>query len=358
MTSFRKTIFRALVGIVGLIVLIGGGLLLFGMVTEFRPDPVVPVTITGMPSRKLDPEGVFSLVTWNIGYGGLGKEMDFFYDGGKQVRPEQDCFNRTVDTIGNFLRRKDSVDFFLLQEVDRGSRRSWFLDEMKWLTTLLPGFCIAYASNYDCRFVPVPVTNPMGRVISGVVTCSRFRPEEAVRHGFDRHVPWPGRVFDMKRCFLVLRYPLPDGHQLVLVNIHNSAFDTGGVLRTREMEMITQFLVTEYQSGNYLVAGGDWNANPPGFKPEEVVTENPVKRELFQDLASFVPGWEFVFDPAKPTNRNLDQAYQPGITPVTIIDFFLVSPNVWILDVHTVQTNFEASDHQPVMMQFSLIPYP
>ena len=29
----------------------------------------------------------FNVVTWNIGYAGLDREMDFFYDGGTRVRP-------------------------------------------------------------------------------------------------------------------------------------------------------------------------------------------------------------------------------------------------------------------------------
>lgn len=339
---------------IGLIVLITGGFLLFSIVTEYQPDPVQAVEVNGVLSLKPDSTTVFSLITWNIGYGGLGKEMDFFYDGGNRVRPGKTCFDRSVSAIGNFLKQHDSVDFILLQEVDRGSKRSYYLDEVAWIENKLPDFCIAWASNYDCRFVPVPFTNPMGRVKSGLLSCSRFKPEEVTRYGFDRHVSWPARLFNLKRCFLVSRYPLPNGHQLLVINIHNSPFDTGGVLRTREMEMISRFLLAEYHFGNYVVAGGDWNANPPGFNPDEILTNNPVKQDEFTGLNTFVPGWKFIFDPRQPTNRDLDKAYQSGITPVTIIDFFLVSPNIRMLHVETFPTGFEESDHQPVYLQFAL----
>lgn len=354
MTSLYKVIAWTILGLFGLAVLIAGGFFLFSIVTEYQPDLVEPIEVIGAPSLKLDSTAIFSLITWNIGYGGLGKEMDFFYDGGEKVRPEKPYFDRSVSAIGNFLKEHDSVDFILLQEVDRGSRRSYFLDEMGWLKNTLPDFCIAYTSNYDCCFVPVPFMNPMGRVKSGLVSCSRFIQEEVTRFGFDRHVPWPERLFNLKRCFLVSRYPLPDGHQLVLINIHNSPFDTGGVLRTREMEMISQFLLAEYHAGNYVVAAGDWNANPPGFNPDQILTKNPVKQDEFTGLNTFVPGWKFVFDPRQPTNRDLDKAYQQGITPVTIIDFFLGSPNIRMLHVHTFPTGFEEADHQPVYLKFAL----
>ena len=356
MKSLRNVISWALGVIIISGVVIVGGFFLFSILTEYQPAPVEPVQVSGATAFPVDSASMFSLITWNIGYGGLGREMDFFYDGGKRVRPEKSYFQQSCAGINRFFQEHDSVDFFLLQEVDRNSKRSHYLDEVTWLETSLPDFCISFAPNYDCWFVPVPVRRPMGRVTSGLVTCSRYQPVTVNRHGFDKHVPWPNRLFYLKRCFMASRYALPDGHQLVLVNIHNSAYDTGGVLRVREMEMIRKFMLAEYEAGNYLVAGGDWNANPPGFTPEEILTGDRVKQDEFIGLHTFFPDWEFAFDPLYPTNRNVDSAYKHGTTPVTIIDFYLVSPNIKVLDVHTFSTGFEESDHQPVYLQIVLRP--
>lgn len=353
-----KSLFNVVLLVFGVVLVsvavIAGAFFIFSIVTEYRPDPAEPVKISGAHSLHANSGQVFSLITWNIGYGGLGSEMDFFYDGGKRVRAEKSYFDWAISRIGEFLEAHDSLDFILLQEVDRNSKRSYFLDEVEWLKTIFPDYAISFAANYDCRFVPVPVTSPMGRVLSGMTSCSRVLPDEVIRVGFDRHVAWPERLFYMKRCFMASRYSLPDGHQLVVVNIHNSAFDTGGTLRQREMEMIGQFMLAEYAAGNYLVAGGDWNANPPGFDPLKITTGDLVKKDEFTNLATFLPGWQFVHDPEIPTNRNVDKAYQRGSTPVTIIDFFLVSPNVSVLDIRAIPTGFEASDHQPVYLQIAL----
>ncbi|MBE0647053.1 MAG: hypothetical protein IH596_04635 [Bacteroidales bacterium] len=356
MKSLRKVIGWSAGSVIGLAVLITGIFFLYIMITEYQPDPVETLDVAGSPTVTLDSTTTFSLITWNIGYGGLGKEMDFFYDGGTGVRPEEPYFRQSVSGIGDFLREHDSADFILLQEVDREAKRSYYLDEVSWLETILPGYCFSFAKNYDCRFVPLPLAEPMGRVLSGLVTCSRFLPDEVTRHGFDKHVNWPDRLFFLKRCFMVSRYNLPDGHQLLLVNIHNSAFDTGGILRKREMEMIRQFMMEEYRSGNYLVAGGDWNANPPRFNPDEIISGDKVKQDEFTDLQTFFPDWEFVRDPQHPTNRDVDNSYQQGVTPTTILDFFLVSPNIRMLNIRTYQTGFEHSDHQPVYLQIALQP--
>ncbi|NQV02649.1 MAG: hypothetical protein HQ542_08395 [Bacteroidia bacterium] len=355
-----KTVWNVIAWTLGVIVVSGviivGGFFLFSILTEYQPAPIEPVEVTGAPTSTVDSANIFSLITWNIGYGGLGREMDFFYDGGKRVRPEKSYFEQSCAGINSFLQEHDSVDFILLQEVDRDSKRSHYLDEVEWLTTRLPDFCISFTTNYDCRFVPVPVFLPMGRVISGIVTCSRYLPDEVIRYGFDKHFPWPSRLFYLKRCYMVSRYSLPNGHQLVLVNIHNSAFDSAGVLRTREMEMIKQFMLSEYRAGNYLIAGGDWNANPPGFNPERVKTGDRIKLDNFPELSIYFPDWEFAYDPLYPTNRDVDNPYKHGSTPVTIIDFFLVSPNIKVLDIHTFSTGFEESDHQPVYLQIALSP--
>ena len=350
-----KSPLKVVIWIIGLSITAGillvAVFLVYSIIMEHSPDPVEVVEINNAGCSTMDTTSEFSLITWNIGYGGLGEEMDFFYDGGTRVRPDSSYFRRSCQGILSFLKSHDTVDFFLFQEIDIDSKRSYYLDEVAWLSDEFPDFCEVFASNYICEFVPVPPTRPMGYVHSGMATFSRFQIDSATRHGFDKHTSWPGRLFYMKRCFLTSRFFLPDGQQLVLVNIHNSAFDTGGILRKREMEMIREFMTDEYNKGNYLVAGGDWNANPPGFRPELIRTGDEVKQDEFTNLNDYFPGWEFAADPTASTNRNVDTPYKRSVTPTTIIDFFLVSPNIEVIETKTYQTGFAFSDHQPVYLK-------
>jgi len=181
-----------------------------------------------------------------------------------------------------------------------------------------------------------------------------YRPALVIRYGFTRHGAWPEKLFDLKRCFLVCRFPLSGDRWLFVLNIHNAAFDTRGALRRHEMDLISQVMKQEYTQGNYVVAGGDWNANPPGFLASGISTGDKVRTDTFPSLTTWLPGWIFAFDASKPTNRNVDLPYEKGKTETTVIDFFVVSPNVEILERKTIPTGFLYSDHQPVFLKFRL----
>jgi len=329
------------------------GFLVFSMITEYRPAPVEKAILTGSGINLPDSVHSLTLVTWNIGYGGLGSDMDFFFDGGTRVIPVFDSYHRSSDAIRRFLGSLDSVDLVLIQELDRKAKRSFEEDQLQWLTTAFPDYSVAFAWNYRCRFVPMPLGHPMGYVHSGQATCSRFVPSEALRMGFDRHPGWPERLFYLKRCFLALHYPIDTTHQLVIVNIHNSAFDSSGKLREREIEMLSEYLKEQFSKGNFVVAGGDWNANPPGYHPETIATGDVAGKALPSDLQSMFPGWFFLYDPAVPSNRNVDIPYSRGKTITTVVDFFLVSPNVTVDTVYTLDLGFAWTDHQPVFLKSS-----
>jgi endonuclease/exonuclease/phosphatase family metal-dependent hydrolase len=330
------------------------GFLCFCTLREFHPAGSEILKIHGYPGEMTGARSDFTFLTWNIGYAGLGKEMDFFYDGGKRSRSTRHEFERYYKEIKEIILRHRAIDFILLQEVDNRSRRSFFTDETKGISDLLPGHSFSFAINYRCDFVPVPITDPVGRVHSGLMTFSTFRPDSSIRIGLDLPVSWPKRLFYLKRCFIISRFSLPGKKELLIVNIHLSAFDTGGIWRTRELEKLRDFLVPEYKKGNYIVAGGDWNANPPGFSPEQITSGDKVKTDPFLSPDTFFPGWKFASDSTRPTNRDLIGPYEKGATKTTILDFYLVSPNVTIREVKTIETGFRSSDHQPVSLTISL----
>ena len=71
--------------------------------------------------------------------------------------------------------------------------------------------------------------------------------------------------------------------------------------------------------------------------------------------ADFMPAdWQWVYDPKIPTNRSNRTVYRPGETFTTLIDYFLVSPNVAVLEVQCIDEQFADSDHQAVRMQVRL----
>jgi endonuclease/exonuclease/phosphatase family metal-dependent hydrolase len=354
MTKPMKKFFWTLGILVSLIILLSLGFVVFLTVTEFSPVSKSKVEVGGN-APSIDPERrEFSLLTWNVGYAGLGKELDFFYDGGKKTRPGKSQCLDYFNGIKKVVKSYDTVDFMLIQEVDVNSKRSWKQNEYDSLCSQLPGYCHGFAYNYKSRFIPVPLMAPMGHVNAGLVTFSAFRPDDAVVQYFESDFPWPTRLAMLKRCYILFRFRLNDGKDLVIINLHNSAYDSTGLLRERELSILDSVLQYEYSRGNYVIAGGDWNSNPRGFHPNtfrqgdlSVLIEPPIPD-------TFASGWNFVFDSLVPSNRFTDMPYQKGLTRTTIIDFFVVSPNIEIKYIATQHGGFEYSDHEPVILSVKL----
>ncbi|MCX6244508.1 MAG: hypothetical protein NTU98_07345 [Bacteroidetes bacterium] len=346
------------IGIVGGVVLVPAGivvgLLLYMTITDYYPPEkeILPFKGTGVPLPV--SKRSFSFLTWNIGYSGLGEKMDFFYENGKRVRPAKAEFSKYLAGIKKLLSDSDTVDMVLLQEADVHAKRSYSVDEIEELSKVFPGHSFVFAKNYDCRFVPLPLDEPMGQVISGISCFTRFIPQSAERIDFGTTFSWPKQIFFLKRCFIVLRYYLSLGKQLVIINTHNSTYDEDGKLRKKELLILKRFMLAEFEKGNYVIAGGDWNNNPPGFDAKAIRTGDVVKTVEPPIDPQLFPGWQVASDPSSPTNRDVDMPYRKGITRTTIIDFYIVSPNVEIRSVKTIVNGFTCSDHQPVFMNVAL----
>lgn len=340
MKRFVKWMLR----IAAILVVIFG--IFLALMTYFAYNPAEREVIH--TNSKVQPYSLDTLriLSWNIGYAGLDKDMDFFMDGGNRMRQTEDQTVENLDAAISFLRHYQDVDFYLLQEVDIKSRRSYKVDELSAIALALKSHLTFFALNYKVELVPVPITNPMGVVESGIVSFSKYNPYQVVRHSYPSSESWPMRIFNLRRCFISLRIPLTSGSELVLVNTHNSAYDDGSQ-RQQEMSYLRNYLLAEEKKGNYVIVGGDWNQTPPGY-PQSKGTE--YFRPLAIDSTYMPSGWQWFYDSATPSNRFLDSKYQAGITQTTILDFFLCSPEVRCIDVKTINLEFEHSDHNPVLL--------
>lgn len=343
--------FHIAVVFIGLIAGLLALFLLYAEATRYRPEEFTCLHVNENPD--ILPDGaVFTIITWNLGYAGLGDDMDFFFDGGIQVRTSHQRSLTNLEAISSFIGSKRDVQFFMFQEADKKSRRSYGLHIPDSLKKVLTEYNHSFALNYKVQFVPVPLYNPMGKVMSGSITASKPRPSIAKRIGFPGNYPWPERLFNLQRCMLLSRHPLENGKELVLINTHNSAFDDGG-LRRQQMESMRQIMLAEYEKGNYVIAGGDFNQCPPSFVPafEDNLFD---KADLMYVPDDFLPDWHFVYDPSVPTSRRLLEPYDAGSTKTTLIDYFIASPNVHPIHVEGIHLGFLHTDHNPVKATFQL----
>ena len=89
------------------------------------------------------------VLLWNIGYCGLGEHSDFFYDGGRmfvRILTIMIAIGMGCTVISQSI--VTTLDFMLLQEVDRDSRRSYNHDQYEGLGIMFDGWEAAHALNY------------------------------------------------------------------------------------------------------------------------------------------------------------------------------------------------------------------
>lgn len=319
---------------------------------DYQPNEIIRL---GQPKTwdTINTDEKYNILIWNIGYAGLDADMDFFYDGGKKVRPSENQVYENFSQIREFIEDNDTMEFILLQEVDKSSRRSYYLKQVQELKESLEAYTMYFGKNYDVDFVPVPLTKPMGKVLSGIVTFAKFKPAVTFRYSFPGNYSWPTKLFMLDRCFLVSRFKVNNDKEFVLINTHNSAYDDGS-LRKMQMDYLRIYILNEFNEGNYVLAGGDWNQCPPGFNPDlmdqpfDTINMSLIPHDYLPD------SWTWAYDPAKPTNRRVTEKYVRGNTLTTVIDFLLLSPNIELVNVKTIDLGFVNSDHQPVIASFKL----
>ncbi len=346
-----RRIFKAILILIILIAITFVLLIAYATISDYKPDLTTEVFTSENPDVFTDSMEI-NLLVWNIGYCGLSKDMDFFYDGGKNVRTTKENVLNNIKRVKKFLLQNDSVDFYLLQEVDRHSKRSYKTGQFDTLNTCLKNHAGQFGKNYDVWHVPVPFSNPMGIVESGIATFTKYVPKFSVRYSFEGNYVWPKGLFMLDRCFLVNRYLVNNGKELIVINTHNSAYDDGS-LRKSQMEYLKTFLIEEYNKGNYIIVGGDWNQSPMELDYNFTYVFDTIWHSKI-DKNYPEPGWTWMFDNNVPTNRRLKWPFNPKTSLTTVIDFYLISPNIKMLEVKTIDLEFENSDHQPVLAKVKL----
>ena len=188
---------------------------------------------------------------------------------------------------------------------------------------------------------------------------SNKKIENVVRYKLEIDESFPTKFFDLDRCFSVSYLPIEGSNKkLVLVNVHLSAYDKGGIYRSKQWKQLNDFFIEEVNKGNYIVCGGDFNhdiSNVEGFsgfpttqkKPEWVYTLS--NQDLVQNL-----GLSFQTAVNAPTCRSTDMPYTRGVNYTVVIDGFITSSNVEVLVTTNIDVDFLYSDHNPVMMKFVL----
>jgi endonuclease/exonuclease/phosphatase family metal-dependent hydrolase len=313
--------------------------------TEYSPRPRQAAELAVGATRATAPPDTLDVLTWNIGFAGLGREMDFAPDGGRRWRAESAArVSRNLEAITERL-RSEHADVDLLQEVAEAGWLTRGVNLRTRLTSEADAGDVAFAPVIRVTFVP-----HAGRTVVGGAIRSRVGITQAVRHALLSKPAFPGVTLQHYHL-LEARLPARPGNPgWVLFNVHLAAFDDGD-LRRAQLAEVLRIAEAAYAEGHHVILGGDWNLR---LVPTEFpASADPRHRFWVRDLPADAtpPGWRWAVDSSAPTNRTLEAPYRAGVNYTSIIDGFLVSPNVEVLKVETRVLGFEHSDHQPVKLR-------
>ncbi|WP_283679752.1 endonuclease/exonuclease/phosphatase family protein [Lentilactobacillus sp. Marseille-Q4993] len=308
--------------------------------------------------RVLKPGTKYKAMTFNVGYGAYPHNYTFFMDGGYYSRAfskqtVKDDINGFVDAV-----KSENPDIALFQEVDTDGDRSHHVNEVKWLQTHLPTYSSVFAQNYDSAYLFYPITHPIGKAKSGIVTIAKTKINDSTRYKLPIDTNF-SKFFDLDRAISVTHIPVNNGKQLAVINVHLSAFTKNRAVQKAQLNKLFNQMTSEYDKGNYVMVGGDYNHDMLQDSPKLFHTTSKRLSWTHPFPIQQIPNhFHLVTKGLKaagiPSVRNNNIPYKQGKTYVSFADGFMISDNVRADSIRVKNLKFAHSDHNPVVMQFEL----
>lgn len=324
--------------------------------------------------NELTTEKNYSALTYNIGFGAYTPDFSFFMDGGKSSwAKSKDSVKETIKGAGELVAFKDP-DFALVQEIDLDATRSYHVNEYSILKENIPAYNCVFAQNYDSAFLFYPFTQPHGKSKAGLALFSKYPITGSMRRSFPISTSFT-KFFDLDRCYSISRVPVDNGKELVIFELHMSAYGNSDAIREGQIRMLSEDMQKEYEAGNYVICGGDFNHDLKAADTQSKASDADNNTQTGSEDSAEPESWAYPFPRSElpehfsfcldqlsedeknnlwNSARNADMEYVPGETYTVTLDGFIISDNVECTKYENVNTGYSYSDHDPVYMEFQL----
>ncbi len=324
--------------------------------------------------NELTTEKNYSALTYNIGFGAYTPDFSFFMDGGKSSwAKSKDSVKETIKGAGELVASKDP-DFALVQEIDLDATRSYHVNEYSILKENIPAYNCVFAQNYDSAFLFYPFTQPHGKSKAGLALFSKYPITGSLRRSFPISTSFT-KFFDLDRCYSISRVPVDNGKELVIFELHMSAYGNSDAIREGQIRMLSEDMQKEYEAGNYVICGGDFNHDLKAADTQSKASDASNNTQTDSGDSAEPESWTYPFPRSElpehfsfcldqlsedeknnlwNSARNADMEYVPGETYTVTLDGFIISDNVECTKYENVNTGYSYSDHDPVYMEFQL----
>ena len=324
--------------------------------------------------NELTTEKNYSALTYNIGFGAYTPDFSFFMDGGKSSwAKSKDSVKETIKGAGELVASKDP-DFALVQEIDLDATRSYHVNEYSILKENIPAYNCVFAQNYDSAFLFYPFTQPHGKSKAGLALFSKYPITGSLRRSFPISTSFT-KFFDLDRCYSISRVPVDNGKELVIFELHMSAYGNSDAIREGQIRMLSEDMQKEYEAGNYVICGGDFNHDLKAADTQSKASDASNNTQTDSGDSAEPESWAYPFPRSElpehfsfcldqlsedeknnlwNSARNADMEYVRGETYTVTLDGFIISDNVECTKYENVNTGYSYSDHDPVYMEFQL----
>ena len=349
---FFKRLLKFVLFLVLAVVLIVVGYFAYVLIQYDRIDDKVSLDVLDNDKAIDDAVTIgetYTIVTQNIGFGAYLQDFTFFMDGGTESwgRSKEEVI-WAVNEAGDKVKSLNP-DFALIQEVDFNSTRSYHINEKDLLDEKFSDYASVAAINYHSAFLMYPFNKPHGASNSEIVTYSKYDITSSLRRSLPISTSL-SKLLDLDRCYSITRIPTSNGKELVLFNVHLSAYGSNDEIRTGQMTMLFSDMQAEYEKGNYCVCGGDFNHDFTGDSTQKLNGGSsvsfgwamPFPIDILNEYDGLMRATSYKDDEVLPTCRNCDVPYEKGNFTI-IVDGFLVSKNVEVVYLENIQ--FQLKDY-------------
>lgn len=361
-----KRILKIILAFIALVIFITFTYVLYVSLQYYRIKDNTKLNVKNNTTNNFEFDKEYKVLTYNIGFGAYDHDFSFFLDEaytkdnkfivGKYSKAisKKNVINNTNKVID--ILKENKSDVYLIQEIDKRANRSYFINQVNEITNNFKDYSSVYTSNFHSAYLAYPIHDMIGKSESGLLTLSKYNFYSNIRRSYPVTKEFFKKFFDLDRAFSVHRSKLKNNKDLVIVNSHMSAYDKGGNIRRKQLEILKVFMKEEKNKGNYVIIGGDFNHDYANTKTL-YMGDKKVPDWVF-DLSDkdLIDEYNFVI----PSNKNLfgtcrgaESPYDKEKTYQVVIDGFIVSDNIEATST-IIDTEYIASDHQPVMLKFKL----
>ncbi len=304
------------------------------------------------------------ILSWNVQYL-ASKNYVFFYDppagGGKNTMPSLVDVQKTLTRVAEVI-NQENPDIILLQEVDKNSKRTYYMDQLKELQKQLKNKypCTSQSYYWKSKFVPHPKV--LGSVGMTLTILSKYKISTSNRIALPEIPADPvTKAFNIKRAVQQTVFEMQGDKELHIMNTHLSAFAQKTDTMKLQIEMIDELLKEKNKKNIPWLIAGDFNLLAPNVKLETLI---PEERISYNEVTEILPLFNnYKVRPALIDLNGNDQqrffTFYPNNQkingPDRAIDYIFHSDLLKVKDFKVMQKNTQdISDHLPLIIKIKL----